>query len=78
MKPGKPPSLSKDAWITFGVTHNIKVDGDDSWPKVEIGDRVMPDETPDEAVARISAYVADKGIEYAELTARKVSERNKK
>lgn len=73
----KPPALTEDAWITCGTTHQIKVDGDDSWPKVEMGDKIKPGESPDEAFERISTYVTDKSIELAEKIAQKIQERSK-
>jgi hypothetical protein len=76
LAPGKEkaPALQADDWITVGVTHTIEVSGDMSWPKIEMGSRVRPGETADEAYERVSEYVMAKGIEYAEKTAKRIEE----
>lgn len=71
-KPESPPALSEDDWVTCGVTHNIKINGDDAWPKFEAGSRVRPGETPDEAYKRLSEYVNNKAIAMSEDAAQAV------
>ena len=71
-KPEVPPTLSEDDWITAGITHHVTINGEDAWPKVEIGTKVRNNETSDEAFQRASEFVNNKVIALAEAAAQAV------
>ena len=72
--PDAESALGEDDWITAGITHHVTINGEDAWPKVEIGTKVRHDETADEAFERASMFVNNKVIALAEAAAQTVEE----
>lgn len=52
-------SLSEGDRITISATHQVRIDGEDSWVKMEVNAAVRLDETSDAAVARIGSVLAE-------------------
>ncbi len=73
-----PPALSDDDWMTCGVTHTIEVNGDQSWPKFEVGTRIRPGETPEDAFRRITQFVETKAMAWADANAKAVMNHEEK
>ena len=56
--PEAPPALDEGDWIEYGNTVEVKTRNVTAWPKVAVGSKVRPGETPEEAMARIVEFVS--------------------
>lgn len=60
---GKTEVLSVGDRITCGVTHQIRIGGEDSWIKWEIDTAVRDGETEEQAVTRVLDHVDARAME---------------
>ena len=49
--------LNEGDIVEFGVSHELKINGDASWVSFKAATKVRPGEHADEASARVNAYV---------------------
>ena len=63
--------------VTATVTHNIKINGDDSWVKYEITSTQGPEETIDDVDARVIEHATSTVVRLAYSAAQKVLEASK-
>lgn len=61
-------SLSAGDRIELSVTHQIVINGDNSWVKLGVDSQVRNDETTDEAIERLIVLVNQKIINAIEKT----------
>lgn len=64
--------------VTATVTHNIKINGDDSWVKYEITSTIGPDEHIDDVDNRVLNHATSTVVKLAYKAAEKVLEAGKK
>lgn len=51
------PALHEGDIVEFGVTHELKINGDASWVSFKAASKVQSGESPDEASERLIAHV---------------------
>lgn len=56
--------LSEGDRITASISHQIRVDGDESWVKYEVNAAVMQGETSDQAKTRVKDHVNATAMEF--------------
>lgn len=52
-------AISEGDRVTIGATHQVRIDGSDSWVKVEVNSAVRANESPSDAFDRIGGTIAD-------------------
>jgi hypothetical protein len=66
-------SLSAGDRIELSVTHQIVINGDNSWVKLGVDSEVQKDETTDDAIERVTNLVNEKIIKAIEKTVETVN-----
>ena len=66
-------SLSTGDRIELSITHQVVINGDNSWIKLGVDSQVQKDETTDSAVERVTNLVNEKIIKAIEKTVETVN-----
>lgn len=59
----EPDALSPGDWIEISVSHQVRIDREESWIKLGANTKVREDETASEAVSRLSTFINNKVID---------------
>ena len=70
----EPEVFHEGDTVRVSVTHNIKINGDDSWVKYEYGTTVQPGEHVDDVDARLINHATGTVVRLAYSAAQKVLE----
>lgn len=65
-------ALSEGDILKVGVTHQISINGDNSWIKLEIESRVQDGETSEQAFDRVNKELQEKVISAMESSAQTI------
>jgi len=65
----QPSPLDPGDRVTVSITHQLRINGDDSWVKLEHSSRVREGETAEQADARVFGYVNTTIVDMCEQTA---------
>jgi len=66
-------SLSAGDRIELSITHQIVINGDNSWVKLGVDSQVLKDENSDTAIERVTNLVNEKIIKIIEKTVETVN-----
>lgn len=69
-------AISEGDRVTIGTTHQVRIDGHDSWIKAEVNSAVRPNETPQDAFDRIGGAIAGLIVNEIERQASVIAEAN--
>lgn len=58
--------------VTISISHQLRINGDDSWVKVEATSKVRPGESADDTYNRVLQFVDGKAVQTGEHAAHTV------